>query len=169
MDNNEFWRRIELAKEEAGGAKDMESAQQQAEFLTGKLATLPPDEIIAFENLFRQKMRQAYRWDLWGAAYVINGGCSDDGFEYFRAWLIGQGRKVFEAALANPDSLARIVSEEIECEDLLHCAFRAHQQRTDHPIPQSRLDWRALTDPVGQRWDDADLEDRLPKLTRRFG
>jgi len=26
-----------------------------------------------------------------GAAYIINGGCSDDGFEYFRRWLVLQG------------------------------------------------------------------------------
>jgi hypothetical protein len=31
--------------------------------------------------------------DQWGAAYLANGGCSDDGFDYFRGWLIGQGRK----------------------------------------------------------------------------
>ena len=39
-------------------------------------------------------MDDSYRWDLWGAAYLANGGCSDDGFDYFRGWLIGQGRKV---------------------------------------------------------------------------
>jgi hypothetical protein len=44
--------------------------------------------------------------DQWGAAYLANGGCSDDGFDYFRGWLIGQGRKVYETVLADPDSLA---------------------------------------------------------------
>ena len=45
---------------------------------------------------------------MWGAAYVIHGGCSDDGFEYFRRWLISRGRKAYEAALADPDSLAQL-------------------------------------------------------------
>lgn len=40
------------------------------------------------------------------AASLILGGCSDDGFEYFRGRLIAQGREVFERSVADPDSLA---------------------------------------------------------------
>jgi len=40
---------------------------------------------------FRRYLNKAYTWDLWGAAYLINGGCSDDGFEYFRRWLVSRG------------------------------------------------------------------------------
>ena len=50
-------------------------------------------------------MDRAYRQELWGAAYLINGGCSDDGFVYFLGWLIAQGRDVYQAALPDPDSL----------------------------------------------------------------
>ena len=50
----------------------------------------------------------SYREDLWGAAYLINGGASDDGFEYFRGWLMTQGRAVFARAVADPDSLAEL-------------------------------------------------------------
>ena len=53
-------------------------------------------------------LAEAYHWDLWGAAYLINGGCSDDGFEYFRRWLVLQGRDVFQAAVSNPDTLAEV-------------------------------------------------------------
>ena len=52
----------------------------------------PPDELIEFHRLFNRAMDDAYIWDLWGAAYLINGGCSDDGFAYFRSWLISRGR-----------------------------------------------------------------------------
>jgi Protein of unknown function (DUF4240) len=62
---------------------------------------LPP-----FEVQHRQAFADSYDWGLWGAAYVIDGGCSDDGFDYFRAYLISRGRAVFEAAMADPDSLA---------------------------------------------------------------
>lgn len=41
-----------------------------------------------------------------GAAYLINGGRSDDGFDHFRGWLLTQGRATWQAALAEPDSLA---------------------------------------------------------------
>ncbi|WP_411152717.1 DUF4240 domain-containing protein [Streptomyces sp. A30] len=42
---------------------------------------------------------------LWATPYMINGGCSDDGFDYFRGRLIVQGRDPFEQALANPGAL----------------------------------------------------------------
>jgi hypothetical protein len=51
-------------------------------------------------------MADSYRNLLWAAAYLINGGCSDDGFESFRCWLIVQGRTVFERSVADPDTLA---------------------------------------------------------------
>jgi len=47
-----------------------------------------------------------YRYDLWAAAYLIGGGCSDDGFIDFRAGLIAQGRDWYQKAAASPDSLA---------------------------------------------------------------
>lgn len=34
-----------------------------------------------------------YRRDLWAAAYIIGGGCSDDSFIDFRAGLIAQGHE----------------------------------------------------------------------------
>src|ERR1700731_1618466 len=65
----------------------------------------------SFEAAFRRYLNMAYTWDLWGAASVIHGGCSDDGFEYFRRWLVLRGRDVYEDALADPDSLAQLNSQ----------------------------------------------------------
>jgi hypothetical protein len=72
--------------------------------------------------------RDAYRWDLWAAAYVINGGASDDGFEYFLGWLMAQGRTRWEATRADPDSLADIVDADtgdLDGEELLYIALAA--------------------------------------------
>src|SRR5262245_46993283 len=38
----------------------------------------------------------------------VSGSLGDDGFVYFRAWLIAQGKEVYEAALKDPDSLAEM-------------------------------------------------------------
>ena len=51
------------------------------------------------------------RDSLWAVAYIVLGGCSDDGFDYFRFWLIAQGRKVFYNALENADTLCDVFSE----------------------------------------------------------
>jgi hypothetical protein len=41
---------------------------------------------------------------------VINRRCSDDGFDYFRSWLMLQGRETFGRAVAAPDSLADLAA-----------------------------------------------------------
>jgi Protein of unknown function (DUF4240) len=58
----------------------------------------------------------SYLANLWGTAFLMNGGASDDGFDYFRGWLISQGRKVFEAALENPDSLSDVIDKDAEAD-----------------------------------------------------
>ena len=100
MDAESFWKVIQQAKRASHG-----EIAQQVEFLTQKLEQLSVDDIIAFERLFIQFMDESYHADLWGAAYLINGGCSDDGFDYFRGWLIAQGEKAFAAAIQNPQTL----------------------------------------------------------------
>ena len=100
MPADKFWQIIERA---ATAADDRDA---HVEALRAALRELSLDEIIAFEVAFRRYLNAAYTWDLWGAAYVVHGGCSDDGFEYFRRWLVTRGRTVYEAALADPDSLA---------------------------------------------------------------
>jgi hypothetical protein len=86
--------------------------------LVAELVKLPPEEMVAFDRLFDEKTDALYTVDHWGAAYLINGGASDDGFYYWQCWVVGLGKEVYEAALANPDSLARVVEpgEEYEAE-----------------------------------------------------
>ncbi|MFB7650948.1 MULTISPECIES: DUF4240 domain-containing protein [unclassified Streptomyces] len=70
------------------------------------LASWPVEEIVAAEQVLWELMVDSYTNPLWAAAYIANGGCSDDGFDYFRGWLIAQGRGVFERAVTDPDALA---------------------------------------------------------------
>ncbi|MEO8301058.1 MAG: DUF4240 domain-containing protein, partial [Rhizomicrobium sp.] len=101
MNSDGFWKIIESAKQAAGS-----DTEARVDALRSVLGKLTPADLQAFQNHYDQQIQAAYRWDLWAAAYIINGGCSDDGFRYFRDWLISEGRPVFEAALKDPDSLA---------------------------------------------------------------
>ena len=69
----------------------------QLESLGTALSKLSGDELIAFEADFRRASLGAYRWDLWGAAYVINGGCSDDGLSIS---VVGSLRRVRMSTIA---------------------------------------------------------------------
>ncbi|MEU1251459.1 DUF4240 domain-containing protein [Micromonospora arida] len=46
--------------------------------------------------------RRGRCWDVWAAAYLIGGGCSDDSFIDFRAGVIALGREWYERVLASP-------------------------------------------------------------------
>lgn len=97
MEIEEFWALIESART---GDKAFDEA------LVDRLAAGSTDTILEFEERFEELDSAVYRWDVWGAAYLIGGGCSDDSFMDFRAGLIALGRDWYERAAQSPDSLA---------------------------------------------------------------
>jgi hypothetical protein len=84
MDEDKFWQLIEAAKAACG-----DSLLEQPDILQESLETLSPESIIEFDAIFTRLRRAAFRWDLWAAAQIVDGHCSDDGFVCFRAGLIG--------------------------------------------------------------------------------
>ena len=63
------------------------------------------DESLAFYVTLKQKAAKLHTWDHWGAAYIAMGGCGDDGFDYFKSWIISQGQTAYLAFLENADNL----------------------------------------------------------------
>ena len=163
MDDDRFWALISAARDAAGDdVADRVSGLEQV------LLTHAPDEVAAFRQKYDEMLARSYRWDLWGAAYVMNGGCSDDGFRYFRDWLISEGEAVFEAALADPDSLADVAQDEdFELESFGYVAAEVYEQLTDQPLPASRTSEPA--EPVGHEWQEDDLPALLPRLWKKYG
>ena len=190
MDENGFWNFISASREKAGNIQDA-----QCDALATLLSALSIEEIESFEAHFSGAMARSYRWELWAAAYLILGGCSDDCFSYFRYWLISMGREVFEAALANPDNLAGIAW--LSDED---ATFAEWQQQAKDPIPFSEFQdfsyvaaqiWAKKTGknfsempsspilnatysqgPAGDSWDDTDTAyfiHTFPQLWTKFG
>jgi hypothetical protein len=129
---------------------------------------LEPQEIIDFDRYMQQQLARAYRWDLWAVAYIVRSGCSDDSFEYFRGWLIAQGKDYFEAAMDNAENAAEKiqVGGEVECESILYAAFKAYERRTGKSLPAS--DVITPKDPIGQEWEEDNVELLYPKLARKF-
>ncbi|MCU7822026.1 DUF4240 domain-containing protein [Kitasatospora sp. DSM 101779] len=173
MDKQQFWDLIEAARR-----PDPDDAEAVVGRATALLAARARQEILAAQQLLWDLMAESYRGDLWGAAYLINGGCSDDGFDYFRGWLIVQGREVFERAVAGPDSLAELPSvreaaakhEDLECEHTLGLAWDAHLAATGE---QMSGDCYTIAYPeIAFGWDFDDEEEtvrRLPRLAALYG
>lgn len=164
MTDDQFWGLIEAAKAEAGG-----DGEAQIEALRRSLMSLPPEEIIEFDVHYDRRRSEAYRWSLWGAALVLNGLCSDDGFEYFRGWLIAQGKELFEAALKDPDgALAPFAGsdQDLELEGMLYVAGEAYEEKTGLAYPQP--EYKPLGMPAGERWDEDHFEELYPQIEARY-
>lgn len=162
MNDTRFWQLIDETRVEADG-----DVERHAELLEERLAVEDAAAIAEFDRLFRQKRIDAYRWDLWAAAYVINGGCSDDCFEYFRNYLISLGRERFEKAVEDPDSLAEIeVAEEPEAESLGYAATAAYERVAGKEMAVSGpLD---PGEPAGKAWEEDEVASIVPRLAEKY-
>jgi hypothetical protein len=158
MSESLFWQIIERS---CSGSVD---CFDQCRKLTVLLEALSPEQISAFDTEFRSKLAEAYRWDLWGAAYLVMGGCSDDGFEVFRAWLIGQGQDAYTDVVSDPETLLDYLPEEgdLDGEMLLYCAAEAYAQKTGQTLPPPEIE--PAQTPEGEPWDEDDLREMFPAL-----
>ncbi|MER5382676.1 DUF4240 domain-containing protein [Streptomyces sp. NPDC002688] len=100
MDTSAFWTTIEAARSATTADKPFAAA------LVDELATRSKQDILGYQERFDEASGAVYRWDVWAAAYLIGGGCSDDSFMDFRAGLIALGRDWYDKAAAAPDGLA---------------------------------------------------------------
>ncbi|MET9302757.1 DUF4240 domain-containing protein [Micromonospora aurantiaca] len=182
MDRETFWDIVERARRAAGRETvTAEGAEVVARHLVAELSVLTPAAIVGFEQAYDDVTEEGWRWDLWAAAYLMRGGCSDDGFDYFRGWLVAQGRAVWERAVADPDSLADAGvdpdDDAVECEAVLSAAGDAYAAATG---TDTDAFWEALAaadraappgpapaDPAGEDFDfddDEQMRARLPRL-----
>lgn len=170
MDETEFWEIVDSTREAADG-----DPEDHADLMIERLAQLDPDAVTDFARHFETRFVRAYRWDLWGAADIMLGDADDESFDYFRCWLIGQGRPVFEGALHSPDDLADLVPDfdpetDGDAEDLGYAADEAYEQLTGVRLPDLEIPQPAEPEGASLDFDDeAAMAARFPKLWGRFG
>ena len=169
VDNKQFWSIIEKSSEHAASGQDAQVAA-----LRELLQELTVDEIVGFQRCYDERMIGSYHWDLWGAAYVIRGGCSDDGFQDFRSWLISKGESVYREALRDPETLDAAIVDDDDCqfEEFQYVASQVWEQKTRKDLSRfPTLDSEYPESPSGQEWSEEgdDLQRRFPKLWKRFG
>ena len=161
MNLDDFWKLIGDVHSSSRG-----NMPRKCALLRESLAPMSLEQIRAFMDHFDGRMDEAYSWGLWGAAYVIGGGCGDDEFMDFRSTLISCGRERFESALRDPDSLAEFyLTADAFYEGFAYVALALYQDRSGqiptrkgaHPSEQSGLEW-----------DDEDLPKRFPKLFAKY-
>ncbi|MFF8508263.1 DUF4240 domain-containing protein [Streptomyces sp. NPDC015492] len=103
MNEDAFWALIDELSRRTG---DLE---ERTEWLRAELLRRPAEESVDFQVRLDDALEVAGTHAVWRAANRIEGGaCTDDGFHYFTLWLVGQGRKVYESVVADPDALADV-------------------------------------------------------------
>lgn len=108
LDEAIFWEIIDAS------LKNANNQEEQEAYLVKRIEELTPKQMIGFRLRTDHLLYDTYNSEMWCAGYIMNGGCSDDGFEYFRNWVISRGKDTYYMAKENPDNL---VSELVEGED----------------------------------------------------
>ena len=164
MESEKFWEIIEITKSESSG-----DYEKQQSLLERELLKLTPKEVLEFDNKFRTLRGEIYTWDFWAAAYIINGGCSDDCFSDFRGWLIGQGKSIFESAVQNIETLSELKqTNDGDWEGLSYIPTGIYEKKTGNDMPNGIQENFEIT---GEEWeeDENELKNRFPKLYAKFG
>lgn len=131
LDEEVYWSIIEKA------IKGTDNQEDKELFLIAEIEKLTPIEMIGFRLRTDKILFDSYNPELWCAAYIVSGGCSDGGFEYFRCWLISQGKEVFYNVKAKPDSLINQVvegKESYEFEGFWYVAMNAFKNTTGEDL-----------------------------------
>ncbi len=164
MEQKQFWQLVEQSRQ--AGSDDQTT---QVERLVLLLAELSVDEILEFQRVFSDCVRDAYCWDLVAVARIINSSDNDDGFDAFVGWLVAQGRAYFEAALEDAERAADSASpgEPAELEGIWNAPAYAYERKTGQD------DFFDIAHAVsiamqGNRLDEEATAKRFPKLLKRF-
>jgi hypothetical protein len=156
MDPDVFWEFI--AK-----CQSADTAEEKVDRLSETLAKFNGTAIKTFARLLDCYMDELHHWDVWAIAFIARGGCSDDAFDYFKAWVIMQGRQVFESAVAAPLSLVEHLKsgEDPQCEGLISAPEFAYEDQTSRTLPRSQ---RKAAQIKGKEWKENELLLRYPTV-----
>lgn len=162
MNEIEFWEIVSQSKEGSSGV------ERQIRKLQKILRKHQPTGVKWFHEHLLHKLWDSWRWDLSEAASIAQGSFSEDGFLYFRAWLISRGQEVYVKVLANPDDLADFVRKNTECEaeEFLYAALNVYQELTEQEMEHDGFD--LTLKPQGVQLELLEYPKHYPKLCKKF-
>lgn len=127
LDEDLYWSII------ANSLNRTKNQDDQEQFLIKEIGNLTPTQMIGFRLRTDKLLYDTYNSEMWCAGYIMNRGCSDDGFEYFRNWVISRGKETYYKAKENPDNLIDEVDSQLEMYDFegfWYVSLAAFEQKT---------------------------------------
>jgi hypothetical protein len=118
MNDHEFWTITEAAAGDLG-------------LLTEGLAALPVEAIARWDAFLLDLLLAVHRHPaLSDLALGATGRPPGDALDDFGAWLVLQGRAVYQAALEEPGNLLGHLGRDCQAEGLMYCAGEAFSEKT---------------------------------------
>ncbi|PLX15712.1 MAG: hypothetical protein C0599_16275 [Salinivirgaceae bacterium] len=177
MDEEQYWKIVEKNYRSARGDESI-----QASSIVRELMFNNPTVIISFQKRTYQLANLAHTSNLWAAAYVINGGCSDDSFKDFKHWVISLGKSAFYRCVKTPDNLIPYIEKKayynnysnVDCPGIAYVARMAYEYRTGLDNFYEVLDYSNVTDlriDFELDWDENSIETKrtvFPMLWEKY-
>lgn len=172
MNEDEFWDLIEKTKQESYG-----NCSSQTELLIKILSEKSIEEILDYTKNFWKLFLQSYTSELWAMAHILNGGCSNDTFDYFRGWLIAQGRNLYEIFMKHPDEVADLTNNKMElfneCEFIIGVSRDVYIKKTGNEDEKiyNTIKEVAKNYNYGKlelEWDESNLNEFYPKFYQKY-
>lgn len=165
MEEKQYWDIVQRSLNET------KNQDAQEAWLIEELRKLPLEEIIGFRLRTDWLLYQSYTSDILCANYIMEGGCSDDSFEYFRCWLISRGEEAYNNAMQNPDSLIDEVVDGrkyYDFESFWYVALVAFEKNTGKEL-YDFIDYDTFTTcEENYPGFESDWEDDIPESVKRI-
>jgi len=167
MPREEFWETIDAAR-----AAAMFHRSRLPAALREELEGRDEEEVLDFIRHFHECRIEAFRWELWAAAWVAGGGAAEEDFSDFRDWLITLGREAFEDVLHDPQRMLdhadpAELSDPFDAEVGKAAVDVYHELTGGGEIPPGTLRPHPR-EPAGRPFKPEDLPRRYPRLWRAY-
>jgi hypothetical protein len=174
MNEQLFWEIIEKTKSPLHS-----NFETQCVLISEALLEYTPEDIITFEHILRQQLERANTFHMMAASFVVCSFLSDETYEDFRAWCIGQGKNTFEKILKDSSEICNILKpgqvKAMGGEHLLFSAINAYLEKTDTEGEEAEI---AFYDKIPvveekeieQKWPESknDFRKMFPRLFDTF-
>lgn len=160
----DFWQIIKDAKVNSPDKTDISLA------LESILNTLAADDVHDFDKELSDKISELYSEDILRVASLLKGPLTDDGFHYFRLYLILQGEETYTLSLEKPEDAGLKVQKfymfsfiKYEVAEFTHIPSAVYKNKTGKDIKYNLSNFEKVKLEAWQD-QDTDLKSRFPKL-----
>ena len=164
-----FWQAIDVSNSKKQASWDAYDIDEHLENLVKYLAQFEKNQLISFERVLQQKLAQLYTAEIAElsiimecefskdeAGYNFDVYVSDDGFIYFRCWLILKGKEFFDDIQSD---IQNFVSGKYSF-DIGNCWAEGLLYVTDeaYSIAHDNEDEAVVRDAVGEQYPENDYD-----------